>query len=122
MPTAPIDSVPRKSASPSRKIATPPPSAISPVHPEDHAEHYGDLEQPLEVRLLDEDVGELGDREDEDQIEEQLERGDPAGPELALLGGAHRAIIAIRGFSSHSEPHANDEEEAEWPVPTRSRT
>jgi hypothetical protein len=29
MPTAPIDSVPRKSASPSRKIATPPPSAIA---------------------------------------------------------------------------------------------
>ena len=49
---------------------------ITPVHPPDIAEDQRHLEQTCRRRVLGEQAGQLGDGEDEDQIEEQFKRGD----------------------------------------------
>jgi hypothetical protein len=70
---------------------------VAAVHPEDDAEHQRDLEQSPPVRLMHQHASQLRDGEDEDEVEEQLERGDALS--LVRLAGrlAHRRITAGAG-------------------------
>jgi hypothetical protein len=61
---------------------------VAGVHPEDHRQHHGGADHPLGVRPARDHAGELGDREDEDQVEEELERRDALDRVLGG-GGAH---------------------------------
>ena len=49
---------------------------VAGVHPPDQREHDHDLAQRLPREVMAQHRGELRDREDEDEVEEQLERGD----------------------------------------------
>ena len=57
---------------------------VAAVHPPDVAEEEHHLEQAAKRRIAEQQAGQLGDREDEYQVEEQLERAD------AWLGRACR--------------------------------
>jgi len=61
------------------------------VHPPDHREHHDDLCERDSVSPLHQDRGQLGDREDEDEVEEELERGNAGRPVRLELG--HARII-----------------------------
>ena len=50
---------------------------VAAVHPPDHGEHQHDLCGRAQPRIVVDRGGQLGDREDEDQVEEELERRDP---------------------------------------------
>ena len=65
---------------------------VAAVHPPDQREHQLDADDRADGRLLEDDVRELGDREDEDEVEEQLERRDSPG--LGL--GAHPRLLDDR--------------------------
>jgi hypothetical protein len=62
------------------------------------AEDQGDATQARPGRLAGQEAGELGDGEDEDQIEEQLDRRDPdlrrPGPARLRLLGSHAAVLS----------------------------
>jgi hypothetical protein len=47
-------------------------------HPPDHAEHEHDLDEWRQGRRVMEHRSQLRDREDEDQVEEELEQRDPS--------------------------------------------
>jgi hypothetical protein len=65
---------------------------VAVVHPPDHGEHHDDVDERRHPPAGDEDAGQLRDREDEDQVEEELERGDARAPVDGLLG--HVEIIS----------------------------
>ena len=50
---------------------------VAAVHPPDQAQHHDDAQQAAPVRGLEEHRRQLRQREDEDEVEEQLERRDP---------------------------------------------
>jgi hypothetical protein len=64
---------------------------VAVVHPPDDRQHHDDVQRAGRISARDEDAGQLRDREDEDEVEEQLERRD-AGAAVDRLG--HCAIIA----------------------------
>ena len=64
---------------------------VAVVHPPDHREHHEHLDRGR-AGPGDEHAGQLRDREDEDEIEEELERRDPRAPVDRLLG--HGEIMA----------------------------
>jgi hypothetical protein len=65
------------------------------VHPPDQEQHHDHLGDRRGTLSLDEDAGQLRDREDEDEIEEELERRDAN----ASLGRGHDRIIVEEGLA-----------------------
>ena len=63
------------------------------VHPPDQVEHDDDLSHRGRVTALDEHAGQLRDREDEDEVEEELERRD-ANRALRRSGHAPNHLLA----------------------------
>ena len=51
---------------------------VSAVHPPDHDEHQHDAQDADPIRMVREHARQLRDREDEDEIEEELERRNPS--------------------------------------------
>jgi hypothetical protein len=70
---------------------------IPAVDPPQVAEDQGDAAQARHGRFAGQEAGELGDGEDEDQIEEQLDGRDPdlrrAGPARLRLVGSHALVL-----------------------------
>ena len=80
---------------------------VAAVHPPDQREHHAHAHHRADGRLLEDDVRELGDREDEDEVEEQLERGDPPGLRLE----AHPRLVNHRpgpGVRSTAPPETGE--------------
>ncbi len=65
---------------------------VAVVHPPDHGEHHDDLSERGDVPACDQHGRQLRDREDEDEVEEELERRDALGAIRLELG--HARIIA----------------------------
>ena len=63
---------------------------VAVVHPPDHREHHDHLQRRLRAAARHENARQLRDREDEDEVEEELERRDTRAA-VDQLG--HRAII-----------------------------
>src|SRR5919108_5817292 len=80
---------------------------VSVVDPPDEREEQDDLRETGPAGIGGEQAGELRDREDEDQVEEELERRDPDDPLLGRFGVRHGATLAPR-------PGARP-----WPLPPR---
>jgi hypothetical protein len=71
---------------------------VAAVHPPDHGEHHDDAQKPAAVRGIEQHRRELRQREDEDEVEEELERRDPL--RLIRLGRCcHRRIVRIRSLT-----------------------
>ena len=68
------------------------------VHREDHAKHDHDLREPDRRRVVGQPAGQLRDREDEDQVEEELQRRDAV---LGLFGTAR-----LGRFGGHARHRA----------------
>jgi len=60
------------------------------VHPPDQEQHHDDLHECCKTLAVDKDARQLRDREDEDEIEEELEGRDA---NAALSNGARRAAL-----------------------------
>ena len=92
--------VPRHAAQQDRPLAQPArrdrvrQPRVAAVHPPDQGEHDHDLAQRLPRQVVGQHRGELRDREDEDEVEEQLERGD----------ALHRAALSSTVVATAGEP------------------
>ena len=74
--------------------------------PPEHPEQEQPLDEPRPRRVVGDEAGHLGEREDEDQVEEELERGDAllAGLPSARLDSHATRLEAMLGAMSPSRP------------------
>jgi hypothetical protein len=66
---------------------------VAVVHPPHQQQHHHDVQEGLAIHALDEQPGQLRDREDEDEIEKELQRRDPYA---AFEGSGHGPTIVPR--------------------------